>query len=121
MDITDKLDKVLKEATVPSQSGIITALNKGLDKDRAIFNLGIELHHYFNLKFIKDGYIFQSKPNIKTLSDELWYRLGRNLEKSEFFHEKAMSKLKDNFYKIVNKWSKVYKFDKKENRWEFIG
>lgn len=121
MNVIDKINRVLSEVTVPSQGGIRKELQKGLDNDRVIFNMGINLHHYFDLKIVKGpGYIFNNS-NAKSLADELWDRLGSNLEKSEQFTDEALSTLKNNFYRVVNKWDKVYKYDKENKRWGFVG
>lgn len=123
MSVTDKIDKILGEAVVPSQQGIRTALGKGLKGiDDIVFQVGLSLWHYFDLKIIKGpGYIFQSDPKNKTLADELWHRTSKGVEDSEYVDEDGIKKLKKNFYDLVNKWGKIYSWNKEKKGWEFTG
>jgi len=135
MDITDKIDSIINEATVPSQQGIRSEMAKGLkDVPDITGRVAMALYHYFDLKIVKGktyggssgsnmtntGLVFKSQSSNK-LADELWYRIGKNVEDSEMLSDDGLKKLKKNFYGIVGKWSKVYSFDNKANAWRFIG
>ena len=135
MDITEKIDGIIGEATVPSRQGIRSEMAKGLEDVPDITGrVAMALHHYFDLKIVKGktygnspssnmtntGLIFKSQSSNK-LADELWYRIGKNVEDSEMLSDDGLKKLKSNFYKIVGKWSKVYTFDNKTNAWRFTG
>lgn len=134
MDITDKIDSIL-ESTVPSQQAISSEMAKGLKDVSDITNkVAMGLWHYFNLKIvggnaypgkgtsgvINQGKIFKSQSSNK-LSDELWYRIGRKLEDSEYLTDEGLKKLKANFYSIIGKWGKLYSYNEKVKAWEFTG
>jgi hypothetical protein len=129
MDITEKIDSIISEATVPSQGAILSAMSKGLEDVKDITGkVGMSLWHYFNLKIVgkknkntvNTAKVFNSSKSNK-LADELWFRIGKSVEDSEALDDKGLKKLKSNFYSIVNKWDKVYTYDKKVNAWEFTG
>lgn len=135
MSVTDKIDRLLGEATVPSQNAIRSEMAKGL-KDVAEYTnaVAMSLWHYFNLKIvgsgtypnkgtsgtINQGKIFKSQSSNK-LADELWYRIGRKVEDSEHLTDQGLKKLKSNFYSIIGKWGKLYSFDEKLKAWIFTG
>lgn len=129
MDITNKIEGLLGEATVPSQGGIRTALGKGLKGvDDIVFKVSMSLWHYFDLKIVgiknpnteTTAKIFKTQSS-KKLADELWQRVGKNVEDSEQLDDSGIKKLKKNFYALVNKWEKVYTYNSKANGWEFTG
>jgi hypothetical protein len=135
MSVTEKIDKFLGEAVVPSQQGIRSEMAKGLkDIPEYTSSIAMALWHYFNLNIvggntypgkgtsgvINQGKIFKSQSSNK-LSDELWYRIGRGVEDSEHLTDSAMKKLKSNFYSIIGKWGKVYTYNEKLKAWEFTG
>ena len=120
MTVIDKIDKILGEATTPSQEWIRNEIAKGLKDVPEITNqIAMELWHYFDLKIVgKGGKIFKSQPSNK-LSDELWHRIGKSLENSEYLTDEGLKKIKKNFYGIIGKWGKLYTM--KSNAWEFTG
>jgi len=135
MSVTEKIDKILDEATVPSQQGIRSEMAKGLkDVSDITSQVAMSLWHYFNLKIVgantypgkgtsgvvNQGKIFKSQSSNK-LADELWYRIGRKVEDSEHLTDDGLKKLKSNFYSIIGKWGKVYTFNQKLKSWEFTG
>ena len=135
MSVTDKIDKFLGEAVVPSQQGIRSEMSKGLkDVPDITSPVAMGLWHYFNLKIVgpntypgkgtsgvvNQGKIFKSQSSNK-LSDELWYRIGRSVEDSEHLTDDGLKKLKKNFYGIIGKWGKVYTFNQELKAWEFTG
>jgi len=123
MDLTDKIDRYLGEATVPSQGWIRSEMSKGLSKNvnDVAWKVGMNLWHYFDLKIIKGpGLIFKSQSSNK-LSDELWYRIGKPVEDSEYLDDSGIKKLKNNFYRIMSKWSKIYSWDNDKKGWKFTG
>jgi hypothetical protein len=134
MDITDKIDSIL-ESTVPSQQAIASEMAKGLkDVSDITSKVAMSLWHYFNLKIvggnkypgkgtsgtINQGKIFKSQSSNK-LSDELWYRIGKNIEDGEYLADEGLKKLKSNFYSIIGKWGKLYSYNEKMKAWEFTG
>jgi hypothetical protein len=126
MDITDKIDSLL-EATVPSQGNIRSTMAKGLkDVPDITGRVAMSLWHYFDLKIVGNkntqngAKIFNSSKSNK-LADELWYRIGKSVEDSEQLAPDGLKKLKNNFYSIVNKWDKVYTYNKDSKAWEFTG
>lgn len=124
MSVTDKIDKLLNEATVPSQQGIRSEMAKGLkDVSDITSQVSMSLWHYFNLKIVggvNQGKIFKSQSSNK-LADELWHRIGKKVEDSEYLADEGLKKLKSNFYSIIGKWGKVYTFNQKLKAWEFTG
>lgn len=123
MSVIDKIDKLINEASMPSQSQLNKALSKGINGDTGIiFQLSMALWHYVNPKIIGSGGKIFKKGNNKKLVDELWDRLGSNLEKSEQFTDDFMKKLKSNFYGLEKTFNKIYpNFDSKGNYWETGG
>jgi len=135
MSVTDKIDKILNEATVPSQNAIRSEMAKGLkDVSDITSQVAMSLWHYFNLKIVgsgtypgkgtsgtyNQGKIFKSQSSNK-LADELWYRIGRTVEDGEYLTDQGLKKLKSNFYSIIGKWGKLYTFNQKLKAWEFTG
>lgn len=119
MSITDKIDIILNEATIPSQSKIRSVISKGLEDVSDITSIVSNgLWHYFDLKIVKGGKVFKSQSS-KKLVDELWYRIGKGVEKSERLTPEALNKLKKNFYSFSKELDKNYTFDGK--KWEFTG
>lgn len=135
MSVIYKIDKILGEATVPSQQGIRSEMAKGLkDVPEYTSSVAMALWHYFNLKIVgsgtypnkgtsgvvNQGKIFKSQSSNK-LADELWYRIGRKVEDSEHLTDQGLKKLKANFYSIIGKWGKLYTYNEKLKAWEFTG
>ena len=121
MDIADKIDFLINEATVPSQSKVLSTMSKGLKDVQDITNrIGMSLWHYFDLKIVgkRVGGIFKTQLSVK-LVDELWDRIGKNIEKSEQLTPDALNKLKKNFYSFSKILDSVYEWNSKEKRWEF--
>ena len=119
MSVIDKIDRILDEAVVPSQSKIRSVISKGLEDVSDITSIVSNgLWHYFDLKIVKGGKVFKSQnQSSKKLVDELWYRIGKSVEKSERLTPEALKKLKKNFYSFSKDLEKNYNFD--GNKWEF--
>lgn len=121
MDITKKINCILGEAKIPSQSNILSKMAKGLKDVQDITNtIGMSLWHYFDLNIVgkKVGGIFKTQQSMK-LIDELWYRIGKSVEKSEQLAPEALKKLKTNFYSFSKALDNIYEWNSKEKRWEF--
>jgi hypothetical protein len=99
-----------------SQQKITSILNKGLDGD--IGNMAISLWHYVNPAMVlSTGGIYKTQSSMK-LMDELWFRVGSNLEKSEHLTDKGLKILKRNFYSLSKIFEDIYQWNSKEKRWE---
>jgi len=122
MNITEKIDNLLGEATVPSQSKIRSVISKGLEDVSDITSIVANgLWHYFDLKIVKGGKVFKSQnQSSKKLIDELWYRIvEKSVAKSERLTPEALKKLKKNFYSFSKDLEKNYTYTDK--KWEFTG
>ncbi len=123
IDIAKKIDGLLCEVSSPSPSimYIRKEMEKGLSKNvhGIAFNLSQSLYHYFNPKMRGSGVIFKTKPS-NSLSDELWGRMGKNIEDSEMLDDSGIKTLKSNFYRIIDKWGGLYKLSTKEKGWEWV-
>lgn len=124
MDITNKIDRILNEATFSSQGGIRATMAKGLkDVPDITSRVAMSFWHYFDKKIIGKsgsrnvGIIFKSQPS-KKLIDELWFRIGKPVEDSERLTDDGIKKLKKNFYSL-SKWTDLYKYNTEKKGWEF--
>lgn len=123
MDITDKIDGILSEATAPSQNNVLSTLSKGLQNVSDITGkLGMSLWHYLNIRMLSKGssFIFKSQPSMKIM-DELWHRTAKSLEDSEQLTPQALKKLKSNFYSLHKWFDKLYTWNSDKNAWEYTG
>ena len=116
MSVTNKIDNFLYEASIPSQQTFHKMLSKGLDDPGIIFQMSMALWHYVNPKIIGGGGRIYSQGS-KKLIDELWNRVGSNIESSEQFEDRFVKKLKSNFYGLSKVFDKIYSWNK-EGYWE---
>jgi len=116
MSVIDKIDQLINEATIPSQQKIISVMSNGLkDSSDITFSVAMQLWHYINPKIIgiggnPGGTIYKSQPSNKIM-DELWYRIGKSVERSEMLSDSGLKKLKKNFYSLGKDFMKIYKLD----------
>ena len=102
----NKYNEMLNETV--SQKEIKKKLNSHV-KGAPSLEISVELAKYFNsskgAKVILQG-------NRKSFTEELWYRLGSGMEKSEHFTPPMMKIYKKNFFDLCNK---------EANNWERKG
>jgi hypothetical protein len=122
MDITNKIDSILGESTLPSQGLLRKEMAKGLSNmvNDIPWKVAMSLWHYFDPKIVKGpGVVFKTQSSNK-IADELWYRIGKPVEDSEMLDDSGIKKLKSNFYRIMSKWGGLYSMSKKGKGWEFV-
>jgi len=128
MTILDRIDKILIDESKMgdldlrlksvSQQKLRSILMKGLT-NADVGEIIMELWHYVNPAIVGSGggVIYKTQNSMKVI-DELWFRIGRNLEKSERLTDDALSKLKSNFYSLSKTFEKIYEWNSKEKKWE---
>jgi hypothetical protein len=127
MTILDKIDRLLiGEGAMAdldirlksvSQQKLRAVISKGLT-NAPYGDIALSLWHYVNPAIIMgSGGIYKTQSSMKIM-DELWFRVGRNLEKSETLTDEALVKLKKNFYSLSKSFEKIYNWNPKEKRWE---
>jgi len=123
MSIIDKIDELLNEATIPSQSKFMSVMSNGLKDVSDITSMvAMSLWHYVNPRIIGKGggNIYKSQPSNKIM-DELWYRIGRSVEDSEHLTDDGLKKLKKNFYSLGKDFMNIYKMDSTGKAWTTTG
>ena len=129
MLILDKIDKILIDESKMgdldlrlksvSQQKLRAVIGKGL-KDVPYGDIAMSLWHYVNPAIIMgSGGIYKTQSSMKIM-DELWFRVGRNIEKAETLTDEALTKLKKNFYSLSKTFEKIYNWNPKEKRWEIF-
>ena len=112
MSVIDKIDKILDEG-IMNQGSFIKKVMKGLQKDDIAADVAWKLWHYYNQEPGGVGGIFKTTHiNTNNVMDELWYRIGKNIEKSERLTDDALKLLKKNFYSLSKYFNEKYTISK---------
>jgi hypothetical protein len=118
-----KFQAFLNEASMPSKSNVVDKITNGLDNNKYAKKVADMLYNYFDESKLKKSdkpYIYKSQSSPK-LIDELWYRNGAGLGTKNLMNKDELAKLKENFYSFAEALNKIFKWDAKEQRWNYIG